>query len=307
MPMALLLAVPGATAVAQSPQPSAVAPTSALADARQRHTATVLGDGSVLFVGGWAHGVGALTSMERYFPLTGDVVSAADVSGARYWHTATALPDSRVLVVGGVTDAAVLASAELVTPAPDAAAPSISGPVGDLAQAREGHTAIAVLGDGHVLIVGGTAVPGPVTTAELFDPVTQVFADVPSISGDRYGASAVRLGDAPDAGVLISGGGNSDIQLLYDPVSGLATTVTALPAGRSFQSGTLLQDGRVLIVGGTDADGAALATSLLWDPVTDTLAGGPDLATGPRAGTSRPSSRTVESISQEAWVRMAGR
>ena len=80
------------------------------------------------------------------------------------------------------------------------------------------------------------------------------------------------------------------------PVTGLATTVSPLPAARYDQAAALLPDGRVLLIGGTDSeDIVTLGTSLIWDPVADRVTRGPELATGPRAGaavTALPDGRT---------------
>ena len=207
-----------------------------LAQPRQRHTATVLADGTVLFTGGWARGVGDLRSVERYDPRTGAVATVGDLLRARSYHTATALPDGSVLVVGGTTDdVAELSSAELV----DATCgfrrlPVTVTAVGDMAFGRAHHVAVPVLGDGHVLILGGIAADGPVPNAELYDPVTRTFSPVMSLLGTLRGATAVRLGDAADAKCWSSDGATR-AQWLYDPATGTATSAASLPAARDGQ------------------------------------------------------------------------
>ena len=123
-----------------------MAPLGPLAHARQRHTATVLADGTLLFVGGWARGAGELGSMERYDPATGTVSASGSLGRPRAYHTATLLPDGSVLVVGGTTNDTVgLVSAELVTPSADPSAPATVVAVGDLGQGRAQHVAVPVL------------------------------------------------------------------------------------------------------------------------------------------------------------------
>ena len=207
-----VLVLPASSAMAQSPQasvsPLGPAPANAsLTRSRQRHAAASLPDGTILLIGGWEHGVGALGSMERYDPTTGAVSPAGELAQPRYRHTATTLPDGSVLVVGGMTDdTPALSSAELVTPAADPTARDTVVPVGELLAGRAGHIAVPVLGDGHVLIIGGTGQDGPPASAELYDPVTRSFTAVSSLAGDLTGAAAVPLGDGVDAKVLISGG-----------------------------------------------------------------------------------------------------
>ena len=158
--------------------------------------------------------------------------------------------------------------------------------MGDLAEGRSHQLAVPVLGDGHVLIIGGSGADGPTIGAELYDPAARTFSPVPALAGDMTGAAAVRLGDAPDAKVLISGGNGVQADLLYDPVTGQAIVLPPLPA-RASPSATRLTDGRVLIAGGTQPDDeSAMGTALVWVRPPDLQVADLDLATGPRAGPS---------------------
>jgi Galactose oxidase, central domain len=51
---------------------------------------------------------------------------------------------------------------------------------------------------------------------------------------------------------------------LLDPSSGVLTPTGALGTARVGHTATLLQDGRVLVTGGTDANGNALAAAELY-------------------------------------------
>lgn len=71
-----------------------------LQQARQSHSATLLPDGSVLFVGGYtADGMAA--SAERFDPATETLTEFASPLLARAGHLAALQPDGRVLVAGG--------------------------------------------------------------------------------------------------------------------------------------------------------------------------------------------------------------
>jgi hypothetical protein len=70
-----------------------------MAVARTRHTATLLGNGKVLVVGG-ENGSGTLNTAEVYEPATNTWSSAGTLNSARRHHTATLLSDGKVLVVG---------------------------------------------------------------------------------------------------------------------------------------------------------------------------------------------------------------
>ncbi|HEX4704346.1 MAG TPA: kelch repeat-containing protein, partial [Pseudonocardiaceae bacterium] len=74
-------------------------------------TATLLGDGRVLAVGGQG------TSAELFNPTTGAWTVAASMHVARGFATVTLLRNGQVLVTGGVNGGLPLASAELYNPA----------------------------------------------------------------------------------------------------------------------------------------------------------------------------------------------
>jgi hypothetical protein len=69
--------------------------------------------------------------------------------------------------------------------------------------------------------------------------------------------------------VLLAGGKILDVTVstaeLLNPTMGVLTATGALRTARAGHTATLLKDGRVLIVGGTDANGVALATAELYE------------------------------------------
>jgi hypothetical protein len=115
---------------------------------------------------------------------------------------------------------------------------------------RSGHTA-TLLTNGKVLIVGGDD-----ARAELFEPATETFAPTGSMSISRYGATATLLANGK---VLIAGGlGPGANQLprldtaeLYDPLSGTFSGTGSMAVPRFLHAATLLNDGKILITGGT--------------------------------------------------------
>jgi N-acetylneuraminic acid mutarotase len=97
---------------------------------------------------------------------------------------------------------------------------------------------------------------------------------------NRVGATAVLLSNGK---VLIAGGfGSGTITLprltsaeLYDPATGTFTLTESMIVARVMHSATLLNDGKVLITGGTDDNaggGAAVADAELYDPATGSFA-----------------------------------
>jgi hypothetical protein len=129
-----------------------------LQEARAEATATLLGDGSILIVGG--SGDAARTprgDAEVYNPIT-RTTTIFPLGSARRRHSATLLADGRVLVIGGVgADGKPLDSVELFVPG--------IGFVSErpLRVARASHVAVPLC-DGTVLVLGGG------DGAELYTP-----------------------------------------------------------------------------------------------------------------------------------------
>ena len=143
-------------------------------------------------------------------------------------------------------------------------------PVGNMSRTRYGHTA-SLLTNGKVLIAGGSD-----ETAELFDPASESFAPTGSMSTSRYGATATLLANGK---VLIVGGfgpGASELPRLnaaelYDPLTGTFSATGSMTVARVLHTATLLNDGKVLIIGGTTESvggGAATTSAELYDPRT---------------------------------------
>lgn len=143
---------------------------------------------------------------------------------------------------------------------------------------RAMHTA-TLLPDGGVLIVGGgTEDEVEVPVAEVWDPVSERFKAAGSLAQTRWGHSASLLRDGR---VLIVGGGTQhdpdgerpDEQgpfslasaEVWAPSSGFSDA-GSLAIARRGHTATTLTDGRVLVVGGTEAEDPVAAE--LWDPET---------------------------------------
>jgi hypothetical protein len=162
-----------------------------------------------------------------------------------------------VLIVGGVLTSASdpVATAEVYDPATGNFTMT-----GAMATAREQHT--ATLGDGRVLIVGGTTSTGtgdlhPTATVEVYDPSTGSFSVTGSMAEARTFHTATLL---PSGKVLVAGGGDENSTAeVYDPANGSFRTTGRMEIGRSGHTATLLPNGSVLVAGGDIFAGLASA------------------------------------------------
>ena len=251
-----------------------------MTSARYGHTATRLPDGRVLIVGGGlaetdASIQGAYASAELYDPATGTFKATGSLHQARGNHTATLLSDGHVLIAGGSNELGNPTRAELYDPASGKF--SLTGAPGAV---RQGATAV-LLHDGRVLIAGGFrggTPPGPMASAELYDPKTGKFSPTGSMSVVRMYATGGLL---PDGRVLVVGGEELGLSPyasaeLYDPATGRFTPTGSMSTGRALLTSALLPDGRVLVAGGWTFNAAnisaALASAELYDPKTGRFA-----------------------------------
>jgi WD40 repeat protein len=106
-----------ASAVAELYDPSigTFSTTGTMLSTCQRHTATLLSAGTVLFAGGseFDGNVDILAAAEIFDPNTGTFSGTGGLLTRRIDHTATLLKDGTVLVTGGRNDVGTLATAEL--------------------------------------------------------------------------------------------------------------------------------------------------------------------------------------------------
>jgi hypothetical protein len=269
-PPASMTALAQATAtVAATLGHGQISSTGPMVVARNGQSATLLLDGRVLIVGGTAD-----RSAELYDPATGTFSLTGSMAESQPGATATLLRDGRVLIAGG-TDGSLyenpVASAELYDPKT-----GIFSPTGSMTTARFTHTA-TLLSGGRVLIVGDEdrsfdAKP----SAEFYDPSTGTFAPTGSPAKVRAGNTATLLSDGR---VLIAGGTGTGAYNdstaasaeLYDPTIGKFALTGSMTTSRwSGHTGTLLSDGRVLIVGGnaSSVQEVPLTSAELYNPKT---------------------------------------
>ena len=251
-----------------------------LATAHAFHTATPVASG-VLIAGGEAD------TAEHYKPETGWSAAGTLIHGTRDDHTATKLPSGRVLVVGGVIDFTAASTCELYDPVlnqwSEAPPSSISyghtatlmndgrvmivGRAGngdskakmfsegsgwtDVAvpsTAREEHAA-AMLVDGSLLIAAGSTDRS--YTVEVYSPATNQWQNAPNLSTGRQGPSGSALWNGC---IAVVGGLKSPLSHgavdLFDQKTYSWITISPLLTPRWQHTATVLDDNRLLVVGG---------------------------------------------------------
>lgn len=254
------------------------------------HSATPLADGRVLLVGGLGPGEfsdKAVPTAELFDPRTARWTKTGPMATpARQYHSATRLPDGRVLVAGGVIGGQFVTETEVFDPAG-----GTWKAAGAMHKGRIGHTA-TLLADGRVLVAGGVVagdgMPAAFTpSAEVFDPAAGTWTEVNPMPVPRAEHTSTLMGN----GTVLVAGGHDGPQapalrdaLVFDPKAGAWATVPRLMAtGRAGHTATLLGDGTVFLVGGSEernhgGGGQPLRSTEVYDPADGTWQPGPALA-----------------------------
>ena len=259
-----------------------------------------LADGRVLATGGWQfdnEGSESDAPAEIIDPESGEITTVGHLVFPRTFHTATLLQDGRVLIAGGGGDDLTKENppAELFDPATGS-----FRAIAPLHHNRVYHRA-TLLEDGRVLITGGYGAELHLTEAEIYDPATESFEVVES-PHSRIDHTATLLDDGRvllvggttiGADELVSAGPLASADL-FDPRTGSFSETGKLRTERSQHAAVLLEDGRVLIVGGSNGLGEP-STTELYDPAIGSFVRGADTLDrlGPTTAVALPDGHIV--------------
>lgn len=241
--------------------------------ARNLFTATLLTNGTVLIAGGDST-FAAPAPAEIYDPSSGSFALTGSLHQPRFGNTANLLSNGTVVITGGG-----FASTEFYNPATGVFTSNSTFMSID----RTVHTQTK-LADGRFLIIGGMDTGQTVlSSAEIYDPTTNMFTLTGSLATGRQMHTATLLGNGT---VLVVGGFTDRLMAtiastaeLYNPVTGAFGPTSSPNVPRAEQTATLLPNGKVIIAGGQSTGGSVPGlptTSVeLYDPTarTFTLAG----------------------------------
>lgn len=256
--------------------------------ARINASVTTLPSGVVAVAGGterqgddWAQ----VAVVELFDPWAKAWRRTAAMRESRAEHGATVLRDGRLMVAGGHRGKQMLGSTEIYDPRTETWARAAPLP-----HPRQ-HFSMATLPDGRVLVAGGFEFPGaPARSSFYYDPARDSWERGPHLTWEHALHATVVL---PNGDVLLVAGQETAAGFAerYDARLGRFVYAGSLAQPRVAPQAALLQDGRVVVVGGLprpilqrpDPFDPTEAVEI-WDPRTNAWTRGPELREGSALG-----------------------
>ncbi|HLL52587.1 MAG TPA: kelch repeat-containing protein [Myxococcaceae bacterium] len=134
------------------------------------------------------------------------------------------------------------------------------------------HHSATVLASNKVLVVGGWSYNSLLSQTVVYDPASATWTSAGTLARARQAHTATLL---PSGKVLVVGGedhvspgGYTNTAELYDPAMGAWSPAGATSQARGYNTATVLQSGKVLIVGGLN-QGGPQRTVDLYEPSTN--------------------------------------
>ncbi|MEI6806119.1 MAG: kelch repeat-containing protein, partial [Myxococcaceae bacterium] len=242
---------------------------------RYYHSATKLNNGNVLLVGGFGKNASESAEVFEHHGVKFSLTAQAPLFN-RAQHTATLLSDGRVLIVGGWSNTLGFFTGMEATSTVEIYDPQTQRftQVDSMNTPRASHRAI-LLKNNKVLITGGYAPEGSLTTAEIYDPVKNEWLLVNSHM--HYGRSEHTATLLQNGHVLIAGGFTNQAEIFDPKTETFNMLAHTMNESRGEHEALPLSDGRVVIFGGrqenlfnVDLDGKTVegghATAEIFDP-----------------------------------------
>jgi hypothetical protein len=233
----------------------------ALTVARSQASATQFGSTGALkvLIAGGSSGAAVLNSAEVYDETANTITPVTGTMSDAHMGAGSALMDDGTVVVVGGMGASGAAGADVFNPTTNtftAATVSIK------------RIGAAVASTGPLAVMaGGQSTTGIESTTETYASATKTFTSTPSLATARRDATATLVPISGTVAVVFVGGRNAS-----GPVAGIeALSGTSLSSGTMASAGTLttaryahtataLSTGQLVVIGGYDSTGTALAT-----------------------------------------------
>ena len=258
-------------------------------------------DGKIYVIGG-ASGVfsSAVHDVVMYDPIANAWERKKDIPTSRF-SPASVVLEGKIYVIGGATSPSggALSKVEVYDPASDTWEKRADMPT------RRFDLCAAAVG-GKIYAIGGTTkfdLSGnpPLSTVEVYDPVSDSWSKGTDLPAPRYGAFA----GAADGKIYVIGGAGEHFVALstveeYDPLLDSWTQKAEMPKARYDLSGCIA-DGKMYLIGGISGQFGApsLPTVEIYDPIADTWQEGADLLTARSSSCSAAAGGEVYAIAGE--------
>jgi hypothetical protein len=205
-------------------------------------------------------------------PPTPGWASAGSLATPRWGAAVATLPGGDVLVAGGTegsSSRAAVAHVEVYRVATGTW--EVVAPMHE----RRSLAQAVTLGNGLVLVFGGSRDEVPLATAELFDPGTGRWTETAPMTVPRTDFAGVALADG--RAMAIGGGtgtGGSSVTRtveIFDPASGSWSRTGSMDTARAYAEAIVLGEGSVLVAGGRSTyfgSGRTFASAERWAPDT---------------------------------------
>jgi hypothetical protein len=258
----------------------------AMHDARYSHAAAAINTsgGAAVVVTGGVDPTGVAQSTETFTGST--FATGPSMTDSREGHTATSFQDdsTNVLIAGGQDSTGTVLNTAEVT---NTLSSSATSPM-NTARVNAATVLLAVplssTCPADVVVTGGSNGTTPLQTAELFNPANNTFTltDDASLGGSQMNAArAFHTATLLPGEFLVAGGEGADlVSLASAEIFNVATnkfTLTTTLGGtdmtvaRQKHTATAIGGGMVLIAGGLDSSGNALASAEVFDLSTNSF------------------------------------
>ncbi|WP_061230521.1 Kelch repeat-containing protein [Leptospira interrogans] len=235
---------------------------------RSSHRAIKLENNDVLIIGGYSgENVNqTVTNSAEVFQVSNNIIGIeSNLNFSRYQFDVIALSATDYLVCGGFNIGEPVLNCEKYN-----ISTNIWTIAGTLGYSRKWTTGFQI-SPTQILYCGGNIAPN----CELYNTANNAVTIAASLNTARFNSLSIRYNSSK---IIYIGGRTKSTNLdslntteIFDINTLSISYGPSLPYGIFESSGVLLNDGRVLISGGTDSNGKFLSSLLVFNPVTNSI------------------------------------